>query len=87
MQAKLTPVRRLDQLDAEAFKEMLDSASFQLVWARLRAMRDRELVAAASLDQVRDIRRAQGAVMALGAALALPQVLQEEFKAGLRKKT
>lgn len=74
---------RLDALDVEAFEKMLASDSFLILKMRIagevvRAQNDCE-----SLVDERELRRAQGAVRALRAVLALPaMILQNMNKRG-----
>jgi hypothetical protein len=85
MQAKLTPTTRLDDLDARRFKEMIDSAPFQLLWDRVAIERVRAGITCERGEGLVELRRAQGAAKALRTVLGLPEVLLSEMKAKVSK--
>lgn len=87
MEAKLTRVSRLDQLDSEAFRDMIESASFKHLLARVGQILERERTTAERSDDVLAIRRAQGAAGALRSVLALPNQLLAEMKPGALRKS
>jgi hypothetical protein len=86
METKLTPTNRLDLLDAEAFGNMLESASFRLFLARVQRQLARELTVTERADELMPIHRAQGAAAALRSVLALPEQIRGEIKAGVKKR-
>ena len=83
MNAKLSQASRLDQLDREAFRDMIASAPFQTLWKRVRAEHERAREACVAGDSVPAIRRAQGAAAALRSVLGMPEQLLGEM--GVRK--
>jgi hypothetical protein len=85
VEAKITVSPRLDQLDAERFREMLASPPFQLLMARLHAELERARTTCERDNETRDLHRAQGAAGALRSALALPAMILAEIEAGARK--
>jgi hypothetical protein len=80
MTAKLTPVNRVDALDREAFRQMLESEVFGAVQARIAAELKRAEEVCVRSDSEIEIRRAQGAVTALRAALGTPARILEEMR-------
>lgn len=87
MEARLTPANRLDQLDAEQFRDMLASEPFQRVMARIRAELERARESCAGEDDELKLRRAQGAAAALRMALGLPEQILAEIKNGTVRKS
>lgn len=84
MDTTLTRVHRLDALDAEAFGDMLASASFHLFLDRVRQQLARELAVTERSAEALAIRRAQGGAAALRTVLALPEQILAEMQPGRR---
>lgn len=84
MEARLTIQSRPDAIDAERFGEMIRSPLFALFRARLEAELERTRGQCEHADDELELRRAQGGVKALRAALALPEAIRTEMakKAG-----
>ena len=80
MEAKLTPVNRLDGFDRESFRQMMESLAFQRVQERIAAELDRAEHTCLRADSDIELRRAQGAASALRTALTLPSKIYEEMK-------
>jgi hypothetical protein len=76
----VTTAKRGHALDREEFQRMLESEPFRLVMTRIADELKRARDTCARSDEVRDLRRAQGAVAAFEAALALPARLFAEMK-------
>ena len=87
MEAKLSPVNRTDQLDVEAFKDMLESAPFRHFMARVAQELQRALSVTERAEEVLAIRRAQGAAAAIRTVLGLPEQLLGELKAKARGRS
>jgi hypothetical protein len=83
MQPKLNPSPRPDAIDAERFREMTRSPLFALFWDRVGAELRRALDACERANDVRELRRAQGAAAALRTIDGLPNKICVE----LRKKS
>ena len=84
MNAKTIPAERLDELDAERFRDMLASPSFSLVLARINAELERTRDACAKETELPALYRAQGAVTAWRAILTIPQTILTEIRAKKR---
>lgn len=81
MTAKLLTVDRTDSVDRGEFQRMIESELFGSIQARIYAEMKRNQDACQSSDSGLKVRRAQGAVAALRAALELPaQMLAEMTK-------
>lgn len=78
---KVTSSQRLDHLDAQRLREMLESVPFGILRDRMKVLLERAQGDCERHDDPRDIHRAQGYVKALKAVLALPdQILREISK-------
>jgi hypothetical protein len=84
MQPTVKPSNRLDVLDIEAFEAMLGSPSFCLLKERIANELRRAQSDCESFNDVRELRRAQGAVRALRAVLTLPEAILKEMRIGRR---
>ena len=81
MEPRLTPATRLDYLDVESFRAMLESAPFEMFLKRLRREYERARQTCATENDPVALRRAQGAAQAWQVALALPEQLLADLKA------
>lgn len=82
METRSTPTLRLDGLDAERFREMLESATFKLLLDRMRQQLERERETTERSDSEVAIWRAQGAIRAWRTALAVPEQILQEIQRG-----
>lgn len=80
MDTKTTSAERLDELDAERFRDMLASPPFALFLARVVAEAERARDTCAGQTDLPELYRAQGAVRALRAVLAIPARILEEIR-------
>jgi L-alanine-DL-glutamate epimerase-like enolase superfamily enzyme len=80
MQTKVTPVNRLDGIDAERFRAMLASPSFQMFMARVSAELERARTVCETHVDANMVRHAQGAIQFARMVLALPPKMLEEMK-------
>jgi hypothetical protein len=85
MRAKFTPINRLDQLDAERFRDMIESPPFQLLISRVQAELERACETCVTGNDELAIRRAQGAAAQLRTVLRLPAQVLEEIKGNRQK--
>jgi hypothetical protein len=84
VESKAVPVPdRLDALDRERFKEMVDSAAFALYSARLMHELDRYRIECEVRDGT-ELHRSQGAAAALRVVLGLPGTILKEMAKSLR---
>ena len=78
---KLTPSPRFDALDAEQFEKMIGGKAFRRLWERVQAERARAVERCLREADELELRRAQGAVAALTAALGMPGQILSEMRA------
>ena len=84
MESKAVPVPdRLDALDRERFKEMVDSPPFALYSARLMHEFDRYRVECEVRDGT-ELHRSQGSAAALRVVMDLPNTILKEMARSLR---
>lgn len=76
----LTPTTRLDQLDAEALRDVIGSAPFALVQKRIASELERARTVCETCKDTIELYRAQGAALALRAVLGIPANLLAEMK-------
>jgi hypothetical protein len=76
----VTQAKRGHALDREEFQRMLEGEPFRLVMARIAGELKRAQETCARSDEVRDLRRAQGAAAALQSVLALPAAILAEMQ-------
>lgn len=71
---------RLDQLDADRFRDMVTSPSFALFTARLKDELERSRLVCEREDDPGLVAKAQGAVAALRSVLAMPAIILKEIE-------
>jgi hypothetical protein len=71
-----------DPVDQSDMSELMDSPAWKLVAARLKVMLERHRDGCERSETEMELRRAQGAVAALRAALLVPQILWDELATG-----
>lgn len=84
MEAKVTSSERLDQLDAERFRDMLASPPFDILRKRITAELERARMDCERQTNIRDLRRAQGVTSGLRTVLALPEQILKEIESRKR---
>ena len=84
MEAKLTPSGRLDDIDVQRFKAMVESAPFERFGARIVAELERARLACERGEEEIQLRRAQGVVTALRMVLELPKTMLAEMNNRLK---
>lgn len=71
---------RLDELDAEQFERMLASKPWAIYQARLALMWDQAATRCQKENNDVELRRAQGAAVALEAVFGVPKTILHELK-------
>ncbi len=77
----MAPKPKPDSIDADQFRQMIESPAFARFRTRLEAVLERERTSC-ERDEGTDLHRAQGAVAAIRTALGLPKVILAELRNG-----
>jgi hypothetical protein len=81
MKIKQKPRAIYDATDLEHLRQMVATRGWQMITERISDMIATELATCASSESVDAIRKAQGALAALGRVVELPEILDRELRA------
>ena len=84
METKITTDTRPDQLDAEAFRDMMRSRAFGLLQHRINSTLEQAKNDCEREDDDLKLRRAQGQVAAYHVVLSLPEIMLGEMRRGIK---
>lgn len=80
MQPKVVRSTRADAIDEQHFREMTETEAFGIFLARVQAELARAVAACERAVSMPEVRKAQGAAMALRAVLGLPAAILAKLK-------